>query len=102
MWYNPEAFAQPADFTLGDGPRTHPTLRNPDSQNYDLTLNKRFAIGADKSVEFTAAGFNFLNHANWDNPDNVIGTADAPNVNAGRILESRGGRVVQLGLRVSF
>jgi hypothetical protein len=102
LWFNPAAFAQPADFTIGDGPRTHPTLRNPGFQNYDLTLNKRFAVGTDKTVEFTAAGFNFLNHANWANPDNVIGPATAPNVNAGRIQESRGGRVVQLGLRLSF
>jgi hypothetical protein len=102
LWFNPDAFAQPPDFTLGDGPRTHPSLRNPGSQNFDLSLNKRFALRADKTLEFSAAGFNFLNHANWDNPDNTIGTASAPNVNAGKILESRGGRVVQLGLRLSF
>jgi hypothetical protein len=102
LWFNPAAFTQPADFTIGDGPRTHPTLRNPGNQNYDITLNKRFAVGPDKTLEFSAAGFNFVNHANWDNPDNVIGPPDAPNVNAGRISESRGGRVVQLGLRLSF
>jgi hypothetical protein len=53
-------------------------------------------------VEFTAAGFNFINTANWEIPDNVIGTASAPNVNAGRIIGSRGGRVIQVGLRLSF
>jgi hypothetical protein len=102
LWFNPAAFAQPDDFMLGDGPRTHPTLRGPGYQNYDLTVNKRFAVRPDKTLEFSAAGFNFLNHANWDNPDNVIGPVDAPNVNAGRIMESRGGRVVQVGLRLSF
>jgi hypothetical protein len=102
LWFNPVAFTQPADFAIGDGPRTHPTLRNPGNQNYDITLNKRFAVGPDKILEFSAGGFNFVNHANWDNPDNIIGPPDAPNVNAGRISESRGGRVVQLGLRLSF
>jgi hypothetical protein len=102
LWFNPVAFDQPPDFTLGTASRTHPTLRNPGSQNYDLSVNKRFAVGADRSVEFSAVGFNFLNHANWDAPDNVIGPSSAPNVNAGRIISSRGGRVIQLGLRLSF
>ncbi len=53
-------------------------------------------------MEFSAAGFNFLNHANWNYPDNVIGPASAPNVNAGKIIGSRGGRVIQLSLRFSF
>jgi hypothetical protein len=32
----------------------------------------------------------------------MIGPATAPNVNAGKIIGSRGGRVIQLGLRFSF
>jgi hypothetical protein len=32
----------------------------------------------------------------------VIGPASAPNVNAGKIIGSKGGRVIQLGLRLSF
>jgi hypothetical protein len=102
LWFNPAAFDQPADFTLGNGPRTHPHLLTPGYQNYDMTLNKRLALGAERSVEFSLAGFNFLNHANWNEPDMVIGPADSPNVNAGRIIGSRGGRVIQLGVRVSF
>jgi len=47
-------------------------------------------------------GLNFLNHANWNDPDTVIGPADAPNLNAGKIIGSRGGRVMQIGLRISF
>ncbi|MDZ4802098.1 MAG: hypothetical protein SGI92_28410 [Bryobacteraceae bacterium] len=102
LWFNPAAFVQPEDFSMGNGSRTHPSLRNPGSQNYDMSVSKRVALGPDRAVEFTAAGFNFINTANWEIPDNVIGTASAPNVNAGRILGSRGGRVIQLGLRLSF
>ncbi len=101
-WFNPAAFEQPADFTMGNAARTNPTLRGPISQNHDLSLNKRFALAADRAVEFTAVGLNFLNHANWNQPDTTIGPESAPNVNAGRIIGSRGGRVVQLGLRFSF
>jgi hypothetical protein len=53
-------------------------------------------------VEFSAVGLNFLNHANWTEPDTTIGPASAPNVNAGKIIGSRGGRVIQIGLRYSF
>jgi len=102
LWYNPAAFAQPADFTMGDASRTNPTLRNPGSQNYDLSINKRVALGVERAVEFNASEFNFLNHANWNDPDPMIGPASAPNIDAGHIIGSRGGRVIQLGMRFSF
>jgi hypothetical protein len=102
LWFNPAAFSHPADFSIGDGPRTHPFLRNPVNQNHDLSISKRIAIDAEKSVEFNASGFNFINNANWNDPDIMIGPAWAPNVNSGRIIGSRGGRVIQMGLRFSF
>lgn len=101
-WFNPAAFVQPPDFTLGAASRTHPSLRMPGDQNHDLSLNKRIGLSAERSIEFTAVGLNFLNLANWTDPDTTIGTLNAPNVNAGRIIGSRGGRVIQLGLRFSF
>jgi hypothetical protein len=102
LWFNPAAFDQPPDFTIGNASRTHPTLRSPLSQNHDLALNKRFVLAADRTLEFSAVGLNFLNHANWNDPDEEIGPTTAPNVNAGKIIGSRGGRVVQLGLRLTF
>ncbi len=102
LWFNPAAFDQPPDFTIGNGPRTHPALRNPSFQNHDLSLTKRISLTPEKALEFSAVALNFLNHANWEDPDPVIGPASAPNVNAGRIIGSRGGRVMQLGLRISF
>jgi hypothetical protein len=59
-------------------------------------------LAPDRTIELSAAGFNFVNHADWNDPDNTIGPASAPNVNAGKIIGSRGGRVIQLGLRFSF
>jgi hypothetical protein len=67
-----------------------------------LSLSKRFALGPERTVELSAVGLNFLNHANWNDPDTVIGPSFAPNANAGKIIGSRGGRVVQVGLRLSF
>jgi hypothetical protein len=102
LWYNPAAFDQPPDFSIGDVSRTHPNLRNPGNENYDLSITKRVTLTADRTIELSAAGFNFVNHADWNDPDNTIGPASAPNVNAGKIIGSRGGRVIQLGLRFSF
>jgi hypothetical protein len=102
LWFNPAAFSHPDDFTMGNGPRTHPTLRGPTTQSHDLSVSKTFPIDQGRTLEFNASGFNFVNLGNWNDPDTVIGTAAAPNVNAGRIIGSRGGRVIQLGLRLSF
>jgi hypothetical protein len=102
QWFNPAAFDQPADFTTGNVSRTLPDLLNPGYQNYDVSLTKRVPLAADRTLELSAAGFNFINHANWNQPDNVIGPLSAPNVNAGKIIGSRGGRVIQVGLRLSF
>jgi hypothetical protein len=102
LWFNPAAFVQPPDFTIGDVSRTLSGLLNPGYQNWDLSLNKRFPLAPDRTLEFNATAFDFMNHANWNDPDNVIGSATTPNVDAGKIIGSRGGRVIQLGLRLSF
>jgi len=102
LWFNPNAFVNPPDFTLGVLSRTHPNLRNPSNQNHDLSVTKRFTLEAGHSLEFIGTALNFLNHANWNDPDSSIGTAESPNTNAGKIVGSRGGRVMQLGLRYTF
>jgi hypothetical protein len=102
QWYNPAAFDQPPDFTPGDGPPTQPNLLGPGYNSMDLSVNKRLPLGSDRALEFSATAFNVLNHANWNYPDPNIGPDSAPNVDAGRIIGSHGGRVVQLGLKLSF
>ncbi len=102
LWFNPAAFVQPPDFTIGDVSRTLAGLLNPGWQNWDMSLNKRFALASERTLEFNAAAFDFINHANWNDPSNVIGSTTTPNVNAGKIIGSRGGRVIQVGLRLSF
>jgi hypothetical protein len=102
LWFNPAAFEHPDDFSMGNASRTHPSLLGPGRQNYDVTVNKRVNITPERTLELSAAGFNFINHANWTDPDEIIGTPSAPNVNAGKIIGSRGSRVIQLGLKISF
>ncbi|HQR35424.1 MAG TPA: hypothetical protein PLK30_21980 [Blastocatellia bacterium] len=102
QWFNVAAFAQPDDFTLGDGPRTHPQLRDPGAHVHHLSLTKRIELNADTSLEFVSEAFNFLNHANLNDPDTRIGPESSPNLNAGKIIGSTGGRVMQFGLRILF
>jgi hypothetical protein len=101
-WYNPAAFAQPADFTAGNGSRTVASLLGPGYNSMDVSLGKRLPIGGERSFEFNATALDVLNHANWNYPDPMIGPASAPNLDAGRIIGSHGGRVIQLGLKFSF
>jgi hypothetical protein len=102
QWFNAAAFDQPFDFTLGDAPRTEPDLRNPGAQNFDMSLTKRIPVTHDWTLEVIMEAFNAFNHANLNNPDNLIGSRENPNLNAGKIIGSTGGRVIQLGLRLSF
>ncbi|MEW5975858.1 MAG: hypothetical protein AB1898_08645 [Acidobacteriota bacterium] len=102
QWFNAAAFDQPADFTLGNGPRTHPSLRNPGFQNFDMSLTKRIPVADEGTLELIVEAFNALNYGNLNQPDAVIGSQENPNLNAGRIVGTSGGRVVQLGLRFSF
>ena len=101
QWFNPAAFDQPPDFTLGDAPRTISNLLGPGANSIDVSLDKRMPVG-NTSFDFNVTAFNFLNHANWNYPDTTIGPASAPNIDAGRIIGSHGGRVIQLGLILSF
>ncbi len=101
-WYNPAAFAQPADFTAGNGSRTVAYLLGPGYNSMDVSLGKRLPIGGERALEFNATALDVLNHANWNYPDTLIGPASAPNLDAGHIIGSHGGRVIQLGLKLSF
>lgn len=101
-WFNPAAFIQPPDFTIGDGTATQPDLLGPGYNNLDLSVDKRFPIGGARALQFSATAFNLINHANLNTPDTGIGSAAAPNVNAGRIIGSFGGRIVQLEMEFDF
>jgi len=102
LWYNPAAFVQPPDFALGSVSRTLPNLRNPIHQNHDLAIRKRMALDTRRTLEMSVLALNILNHANLNNPDPVIGSVLDPNADAGRIIGSTGGRVVQLTMQITF
>jgi len=68
----------------------------------DLRLSRRVPLGERASLEVMAEGFNVLNRANYQTPNNVYGTGARPLPSFGLPTAASDPRQVQLGLRLSF
>ena len=96
FWFNPAAFANPANGHFGNAPRD--LIYGPGSQQWDIALFKNFAVHGASKVQFRAEFFNFPNHPNLSGPN-----TDITNVNFGRSTgKSDDRRDVQLALRFLF
>ena len=96
FWFNPAAFAAPAQGTFGNAPRN--LIYNPGEQQWDIALFKNFSLGGSYKMQFRIECFNFPNHANLSGPQ-----TDPTNANFGRSTGKDGNRRdVQLGLRFQF
>ncbi|MCX6612400.1 MAG: hypothetical protein NTW74_16305, partial [Acidobacteria bacterium] len=104
-WFDLEAFANPANFTIGNAPRTLPRTRAPGLTDLSFSLFKTFSIKERFKLEARAEFFNALNTVNYNAP-NLTFTPNAAgqnvNANFGRILGSLEARRSQLGLRMTF
>lgn len=65
-YLNPAAFAMPAPGTYGNLARN--ALKGPQFHQFDLTLQKRFAITERMNIEFRTEFYNLFNRANFANP----------------------------------
>jgi hypothetical protein len=63
LLYNPAAYAAPRGLTFGDVGRN--TLTNPRRTNFDMMLDKHFAITERVAFEFRAEAFNVFNHTEF-------------------------------------
>jgi len=104
-WFDSEAFRNPADFVIGNAPRTLPNTRGPALFDLAFSVFKDFQIREKTHLEFRLELFNALNHVNLNNP-NVTFSPNRQGVNTnpnfGRVLSSLNARSIQLGLRLSF
>jgi hypothetical protein len=103
MWFNPAAFANPADGTFGDIHRN--TLIGPGFANVNLSLAKVFPIHEAITLEVRADAYNMFNHINWGNPDANVGYTGGvlADTTAGQVTSPVGGtRIIQLGAHVRF
>jgi hypothetical protein len=94
-WFDTSAFVAPPQFTFGNSPRSG--LRGDALQTVDLTLSKEFALTERYKAEVRSEFYNALNHANFELPGHVLGTA-----NFGSVLSARAARAIQIGVRFSF
>jgi hypothetical protein len=82
---NPAAFSIPMPGTFGDLPRN--ALRGPNFRQFDLVLNKRFAITESTNLEFRTEIFNIFNFANFAVPSTTLNNA-LPTVSSAGVLSS--------------
>ena len=102
-WFNPAAFAPPQPWQYGNAARN--MLYGPGFWNWDIGVQKTFAIAERHRLQFRCDALNAFNHFNLGNPNAVIAdTRDGglPNPNSGKILAGSGSRVIQLGLKYMF
>ena len=99
-WYNPAAYAEPAQYTFGDAGRN--SLMGPGYGEVDLSLTKTFAITEKTHVDLKWDAFNALNRVNLATPT-CSGAAFVDYVNAGQIcsiVDFR--RRMQIGAHLTF
>ena len=94
-WFNPAAFASPADYTwstTGAGNLTGPGLHG-----IDVGLLKNFRITESTRLQFRAEFYNAVNHVNLQDPVTTIGYDSS-----GHIYSAGDARQIQFGLKFIF
>jgi len=99
-WYNPAAYADPAQYTFGDAGRN--SLLGPGLGLVDLSLTKSFTFTETTHLDLKWDAFNALNRENLGQPT-CSGAAFVDIANAGQIcsiVDFR--RRMQIGARLTF
>jgi hypothetical protein len=96
FWFNPAAFARPANGTFGTAPRNR--IYNPGEYQWDIALFKNVRLRGSQTVQVRAEIFNFLNHPNLSGAD-----SNPTSATFGRVTGKDGSRRdIQLSLRFLF
>jgi hypothetical protein len=107
-WFNPAAFASPADGSYGDTGRA--IFRLPGVSQWDITLSKNWYPSKSTRVQFRADFVNAFNHTQLD-PSGIQNVCAASLANPtcavagssfGQITATRSPREIQLGLRFTW
>jgi hypothetical protein len=107
-WFNPAAFAPPADGAYGNTGRAE--FRLPGVNQWDITLSKNWYPSKSTRLQFRADFINAFNHTQLDpnliqNVCTVAVTANscaASTGSFGQITGTRAPREIQLGLKLSW
>ncbi len=98
LWYDPCAFSRPAPGTYGNLGRN--TITGPDFMNVDFSADKVFKPNDRINVQLRAEIFNLLDQAHFYAPGFNVFSGSAGHIS--RLVSSPGGRLTQLGLKVTF
>ena len=108
VWFNPLAYAPPADGTFGNSGRS--PFRQPGYYKWDLTLSKNVQATDTMRVQFRADLINAFNQLNWladptaNGLDNTctssVTTCQVSTDRFGQLIAARAAREVQLGLKL--
>ncbi len=97
-WFNPAAFAQPANFTSGNLARTYTGVRQDYTRNLDFSLFKNFQIKERFQIQFRAEAFNLTNTPVFSAPGTTVNGANF-GISTG---QSNTPRNMQLALKLVF
>ena len=94
------------------GPAVDDTGIGPGFWTFDLRIARRIGLGEHRALDFSAEGFNLLNHLNMATVNNVVGSISGPFNLHGRddrnpsqplgFTSAFDSRRIQLGVRFSF
>lgn len=104
-WFKTECFRNPANFVIGNVPRTLPNTRGPGLKDVALSVFRNVKLTEKVNMEFRGEAFNAFNNVNFGDPNTTFTpNAQGTNANAnfGRSLSALSARRIQLGLRLSF
>jgi hypothetical protein len=80
LWFNPAAYADPAQYTFGDVGRN--ALRGPGYFTVDLSLSKTFRLSERFGFELQGEAFNAFNRTNLGQPNSSIDSSTAGLINS--------------------
>ena len=111
QWFNPLAFAEPLNGSLGNTGRN--ILRRPGFDNWNLSLFKNTRISERVTTQFRFEVFNIFNHTQFfglntsiftgvNNPGPGSSVTPATIGQTGQITSTRDPRNIQLGLKIYF
>jgi hypothetical protein len=98
LWYDPCAFSRPAAGTYGNLGRN--TMTGPGFYNFDFSADKLFKPSERINVQLRAEIFNLFDQAHFYAPGFNVFSGSAGHIT--RLISSPGGRLIQLGAKVTF
>lgn len=95
-WFDPSSFAAPAALTFGNVGRN--SMSGPSLFNLDFSLFRTISLSERLKLQLRGEAFSITNTAQFSNPGTTLGNANFGYVTG----TSGGGRLVQLGAKLSF